>query len=175
MGEAFERDALTTDQFVDAYLADPVMSKAVHQHFDGELATQPVDDIVSTTSQTLWARRPTSRERDEWTSAVQGGLAKTDLPLAMLQSTAGEDLNRLALVSAATRWSQAQWGFNAAIDGSVGLGLSKDRALFSSMGRQVFRQGTFETLDRADSRFSRLTDSWLETLSGAHVSDSGFF
>ena len=64
---------------------------------------------------------------------------------------------------------------NAAIDGSVGLGLSKDRSVFTSMGKTLFRQGTFETLDRANARFSNLTDSWLDTLSGAHVSDSGFF
>ena len=175
VGEAFESDGLTTDQFVDAYLADPVISKAVRQHFDGELATQSVEDIVSTTSKTLWGRRPTPRERDDWSSVVQAGLPKTDLPLAMLQSTDGEDLNRVALMSAATRWSQAQWGFNAAIDGSVGLGLSKDRSVFTSMGKTLFRQGTFETLDRANARFSNLTDSWLDTLSGAHVSDSGFF
>ena len=64
---------------------------------------------------------------------------------------------------------------NAAIDGSVGLGLSKDRSVFTSMGKTLFRQGTFKTLDRANARFSNLTDSWLDTLSGAHVSDSGFF
>ena len=106
---------------------------------------------------------------------MKQGLAKTDLPLAMMQSTEGSDLNRLALLSAASRWSQAQWGINASIEGSVGLGLSKNRSQFSSMDTMLFDQGVLKTMDYAEARFSELTDLWLQTFSGTHASDSGFF
>ena len=175
VGEAFDRDGLTTDQFVDAYLADPEVSKSVEKHFHGDLASQSTQSIVSTTSKTLWGRKPSSQEKDDWRSAVKQGLAKTDLPLAMMQSTEGSDLNRLALLSAASRWSQAQWGINASIEGSVGLGLSKNRSQFSSMNTMLFDQGVFKTMDYAEARFSELTDAWLQTFSGTHASDSGFF
>ena len=145
------------------------------KHFQVDLASQSTQSIVSTTSKTLWGRKPSSQEKDDWRSAVKQGLAKTDLPLAMMQSTEGSDLNRLALLSAASRWSQAQWGSNASIEGSVGLGLSKNRSQFSSMNSMLFDQGVLKTMDYAEARFSELTDSWLQTFSGTHASDRGFF
>ena len=85
-----------------------------------------------------------------------------------MQSMEGSDLNRLALLTADSRWSQAQLGINASIEGSVSFGLSKNRSQFSSMNNTLFDQGVL-FMDYADARFSELTDSWLHVLWDARL------
>ncbi|MFL0769583.1 MAG: multicopper oxidase family protein [Prochlorococcus sp.] len=175
VGLAFEQDQLTTKEFVDAYLNTNQGSKSTASHYKGALESNSTSKIVKITSDTIWGRKPTSKEQQFWKREVSSGLSKTDLPLAMLQSSEGADLNRVAFVSAASAWSHAQWGINAAIQGSRGLGLSNDRPTFNLISDQILDQGTFMTLADAADSFSHQSQDWLRLLSGTEVSDSGFF
>ncbi|WPF89327.1 multicopper oxidase domain-containing protein [Cyanobacterium aponinum AL20118] len=75
------------DDFVDSFISSPESQAEIVNHFGASLEDSSVETIVNVTSETLYSRNPSSQEIQRWNQAVDDGLSKSQLPLAILQST----------------------------------------------------------------------------------------
>jgi hypothetical protein len=106
---------------------------------------------------------------------VNEGLNKTLIPLAMLQSTSGNDRYRVGFLSAIAQWNQLQWGTTANVIGSFGQGLKSDDVLYTKTDRLINDTGTLSSWDDAQRRFDLITAETSNALMGTPVSNTGFF
>lgn len=160
---------------VEQFLADPLTGQLVEDHFDGPLAEQSVSSIVEITSQTLYGRAATAAETARAELAVAAGVSKSELPLFLLQNTEGVDRHRVALLSAYSQWSNAQWGTDANVIGSYGQGLRSDQPAFDVLQQSVTGIGVIGTWQQAQDLFDGLQAESTQLLGGTPISPSGSF
>ena len=166
---------LTSQELVTKILVN--YSEQVESFFGGKLDELSSDAISNKVFQTLYDRSPNSKELSTWSSAVNNGLSKYDLPLAILRSTSGRDTYRVGLLAAASTWSQTQWGTNAVVDGNFGQGLlaNDSSSSFNELSEFVLESGQVNNWQAANSIFAEYRDEVLTSLSGSPISDTGFF
>ncbi|QEY32330.1 copper oxidase [Synechococcus sp. RSCCF101] len=175
VGDGLQTRGLSDFELASALLESPGEQALVAAHFGGSLDSLSVESILQTTAETLWGRRATEEEIRFWEAQVADGLSRHRLPMAVLQSTDGEDAFRLAFLSNAAQWSNAQWAFSANISGSTGLGLTADPQRFTLISSQVLSNGAFSGMEEAQSAFDEQSEAWLALLNGTEISNSGFF
>ena len=164
---------LSSRALVDRILDD--YSVQVESFYGDSLDDMSSKSITKKVFKTLYDRKPTSVEVSTWNSAVKNGLLKTDLPMAILRSTNGLDTYRIALLSAASKWSQIQWGTNAVVDGNFGQGFVGKESSFNELSNLILESGSVSNWEEADSTFAQYRDDVLTSLSGSPISDTGFF
>ena len=164
---------LTSEELVKKILFN--YSEQVESFFGGKLEELSSDTISNKVFSTLYDRNPNSKELSTWASAVKKGLSKYDLPLAILRSTSGRDTYRVGLLSAASTWSQTQWGTNAVVEGNFGQGLLSNASSFDQLTDLMFGYGQVNNWTDANSLFTHYRDEVLTSLSGSPISDTGFF
>jgi FtsP/CotA-like multicopper oxidase with cupredoxin domain len=166
---------LTSEELVNKILFN--YSEKVESFFGGNLDELSTDAIANKVFNTLYDRSPNTNEQSIWASAVNDGLSKDDLPLAILRSTNGRDTYRVGLLSAASAWSQIQWGTNAVVDGNFGQGLlaNDPSSSFNQLSNLIFGTGQVNNWKQANSFFTEYRDEVLTSLSGSPISDTGFF
>ncbi len=166
---------LTSQELVTKILVN--YSEQVESFFGGKLDELSSDAISNKVFNTLYDRSPNSKELSTWASAVNNGLSKDDLPLAILRSTSGRDTYRVGLLAAASTWSQTQWGTNAVVDGNFGQGLlaNDSSSSFNELSDFVLESGQVNNWKDANSIFTEYRDEVLTSLGGSPISDTGFF
>ena len=150
-------------------------SEQVESFFGGKLEELSSSTIANKVINSLYGRSPDSNELSTWESAVKDGLSKNDLPLAILRSTSGRDTYRVGLLSAASTWSQTQWGTNAVVDGNFGQGLLSKETSFNQLSDLILEYGQVHNWKDANSVFTEYRDELLTSLGGSPISDTGFF
>ncbi|QNI72770.1 multicopper oxidase family protein [Synechococcus sp. NOUM97013] len=168
-----ERSELSSRDLVDRILND--YSVQVESYYGESFDEMSIDSIARKAFNTLYDRNPSSAELSTLNSAVKNGLSKTDLPMAILRSTNGFDTYRVALLSAASKWSQAQWGTNSVIDGDFGQGFVARASNFDNLSNLLLGSGLVSGWAEANSLFEQYRDDVLTSLSGSPISDTGFF
>ncbi|WP_115071756.1 multicopper oxidase family protein [Synechococcus sp. UW179B] len=164
---------LTSRQLVDRITS--VYSSQVEEYYGNKLEKMSTKAITEKVFSTLYDRSPDSDEISTWASSVKAGLSKKDLPMAILRSTNGNDTYRIGLLSAASKWSQTQWGTNAAVDGNFGQGLLSESSAFNHLSDLILDSGSIANWDSANSIFTSYRDDVVASLSGSQISDTGFF
>ena len=164
---------LTPQQLVDRILSD--YSSQVQEYYGDSIEDLSSIAITKKVFNTLYDRNPDFDELSFWSFAVNKGLSKEDLPMEILRSTTGNDTYRIALLSAASKWSQAQWGTNSIIDGDFGQGLLSEASAFTHLSDLIIDSVSVDDWDSANSIFNRYRDDVLFSLSGSSISDTGFF
>ena len=165
----------TASDLAETLMSQPGYKGDVEKYYRGSLSNLPVSDIVSKASQTLYGRKPSQSELASWEQKVNDGLNKTMIPLAMLQSTSGNDSYRVAFLSAIAQWNQVQWGTTANVAGSFGQGLKSDEALYDKTDLLINSTGPLSSWDDAQQRFDLITAEASKGLMGTPVSPTGFF
>ena len=165
--------SLSVPQLINRILQDH--SASVVSYYGGALDRLPVSDIVNKAYQALYRRNPKSSETDRWTKAVAQGLSQNDLPMAILQSSSGRDQINVALLSAASQWSQIQWGTSASIDGAYGQGLQSNLSTYDQMMQLLSADPVPSTWHQAQGSYVHFMQDSLEMLKGTPISDTGFF
>ena len=150
-------------------------SAAVSDFYGGDLASLSSETIVRKAYRTLYNRSATNAEIRSWTQAVSDGLSKQELPLAILQDTSGSDRYHVALLAAASRWSQVQWGTSDVVDGSFGQGLQPKETVYGRLTQSLYAISNVDDWDSAQKSFNRFMNSAMNILDGSPVSDTGFF
>ena len=110
------------------------MEDDVVAYFGNSLDKLNTGKIVKKTVRTLAGRKASREEINQWSKEVDEGLSKKHLPLSVLLELSGEDLNRVALSSAASKWFLAQWATSANVNGSFSQGFSANEEEFIQMG-----------------------------------------
>lgn len=159
----------------DTLITQPGYKEEVEQYYGGPLNNLSVSDLVSRASQSLYGRNASQSELASWQQRVNEGLNKTLIPLAMLQSTSGNDRYRVGFLSAIAQWNQLQWGTTANVIGSFGQGLKSDDVLYTKTDRLINDTGTLSSWDDAQRRFDLITAETSNALMGTPVSNTGFF
>ena len=162
-------------EFVERFLADPTVAAQTAAHFGGTLAGTPVSVIVRTTFETLYGRQPQPSEILAWTTAVEGGLDKAYLPVAILLNTQQTDAIRVALLSAASQWSNAQWANDANVYGSFSQGLQSSSDRFRQLEQVVLSTPALANWKQAQRRLDAFMRTSTTLLSGTRISNTGFF
>jgi hypothetical protein len=165
----------TVGLMVDQFLADPLTGQLSNIHFNGDILTKSVAEIVGITTQTLYGRVATDKDIAEANLAVVKGLSKVDLPVYMLQNTAGQDIYRVGLLSAYSQWSNAQWGTDASVSGSYGQGFQGDQADFKLLESAIGQLGVISGWDEAQKLFNILQVGSIALIGGTQVSPVGDF
>ena len=166
---------LTSQELISEILLN--YKEDVESFFGGSLDILSSDVIANKVFNTLYDRSPDSKELSTWASAVANGLSKYDMPLAILRTTSGRDTYRVGLLSAASTWSQTQWGTNAVVDGHFSQGLlpNDPASSFNQLSSLIFGSGEVKNWKVANSIFDEYRDEVLTSLSGSPISDTGFF
>ena len=166
---------LTSQELISQILLN--YKEDVESFFGGSLDILSSDVIANKVFNTLYDRSPDSKELSTWASAVANGLSKYDMPLAILRTTSGRDTYRVGLLSAASTWSQTQWGTNAVVDGHFSQGLlpNDPASSFNQLSSLIFGSGEVKNWKVANSIFDEYRDEVLTSLSGSPISDTGFF
>ena len=164
---------LTPDQLVNRILDN--YTTEVEDFFGSSLDEMSSNDITEKVFNTLYDRNPDSDELCDWSFAVDNGLSKKDLPMAILRYTFGQDTYRIALLSAASKWSQTQWGNNAVVDGNFGQGLLSEVSAFNHLSDLILDSGSLNDWESANAIFSQYRDDVVASLSGSPISNTGFF
>ena len=164
---------MTPDQLVNRILDN--YTTEVEDFFGSSLNEMSSDDITEKVFNTLYDRNPDSDELCDWSFAVDNGLSKKDLPMAILRYTFGQDTYRIALLSAASKWSQTQWGNNAVVDGNFGQGLLSEVSAFNHLSDLILDSGSLNDWESANAIFSQYRDDVVASLSGSPISNTGFF
>lgn len=167
-GGSLSVSALTTN-ILSRYSTD------ISAYYGGPLEEQSTSAIVQKAFATLYQRRPSGAELARWSAAVDNGMARSQLPMAILQNSSGADARQVALLSAATRWTQTQWGTSAAIDGSFGQGLQADLTTYDTINKTLFTAPAVSSWREAQTAFDGYRDRVINLLDGTPVSDTGFF
>jgi len=160
---------------VEQFLADPITGQLSDTHFNGDLASKTVAEIVAITTQTLYGRSASAGDLAAANRASANGVSKDDLPLVILQSTAGQDLYRLGLLSAYSQWSNAQWGTDASVAGSYGQGFQGDKGDFQLLDSALAQLGTISGWDEAQQLFNTLQAGSIALIGGTQISPAGSF
>ena len=160
---------------VEQFLADPITGQRSDTHFNGDLASKTVAEIVGITTQTLYGRTASAGDLAAADRAVANGVSKEDLPLTILQSTAGQDLYRLGLLSAYSQWSNAQWGTDASVAGSYGQGFQGDKGDFQLLDSALAQLGPISGWDEAQQLFNTLQAGSISLIGGTQISPVGSF
>ena len=133
------------------------------------------EEITDKTFKTLYNRAPNKNELREWSLRDKNGIHKIDLPMEILRKTDGEDKYRVALLSAASKWSQSQWGTNAIVDGNFGQGLISEISTFEKLSSLIIDSKGVQTWESANTSFNQYQDDVMESLNGTPISKTGFF
>lgn len=160
---------------VEQFLADPITGQLSDTHFNGDLASKTVAEIVAITTQTLYGRSASAGDLAAANRAIANGVSKDDLPLTILQSTAGQDLYRLGLLSAYSQWSNAQWGTDASVAGSYGQGFQGDKGDFQLLDSALAQLGPISGWDEAQQLFNTLQAGSISLIGGTQISPVGSF
>jgi hypothetical protein len=160
---------------VEQFLADPITGQRSDTHFNGDLASKTVAEIVGITTQTLYGRTASAGDLAAADRAVANGVSKDNLPLTILQSTAGQDLYRLGLLSAYGQWSNAQWGTDASVVGSYGQGFQGDKGDFQLLDSALAQLGPINGWDEAQQLFNTLQVGSISLIGGSQISPVGSF
>jgi len=162
-------------EFVERFLADPKVAAQSASHFGGEIASTPVSVIVRTTFETLYGRQPQPSEILAWTSAVEAGLDKAYLPVAILLNTDQVDAIRVSLLSAASQWSNAQWANDANVYGSFSQGFQSSSDRFRQLEQIVLATPALASWKQAQQRLDAFVRTSTKLMSGTRISNTGFF
>jgi hypothetical protein len=165
----------TASQLAETLQTAPGYKTDVETYYGGPLNSLPISQIVAKAFQTLYGRSASQADVNQWQQQVNAGLSPSLVPLAILQSTNGNDQYRTGLLSATAQWSHAQWGTTANVAGSFGQGFQSDVGRFSSLDSILSTVGPLDNWDQAQSSFDAFTDEALQKLIGTPVSKSGFF
>lgn len=165
----------SASMMVEQFVADPLTGQLVERHFQGPLAEQSVFNIVETTCETLYGRSATAADTARAEKAIAAGLSKTDLPLFLLQNSEAGDRYRVALLSAYSQWSNAQWGTDANVIGSFGQGLQGSEPDFALLESSLSNLGVVSSWQEAQQLFDGLQLESLALLAGTQISPSGSF
>ena len=165
----------SSSQLVTQLLADPTWAALSTKHFGGSLNTLSADTITGITMETLYGRNATTAELARWSGQVAAGLNRELLPLAIAQSTAGQDIFRLSYLSAAGQWLAAQSGTQAMQSGSFGQGFQSDEARFNAISDLAFSASSFSSWQQADQAYDHFRQAGIDRMLGTPVSKSGFF
>lgn len=165
--------ALSVTELVSRILE--TYSSQISSYYGSDLDQLQTSQIVGKAYATLYHRNPTASELKRWNREVNLGLAKTNLPMAILQNSSARDELRVAFLSAASRWSQVQWGTTAVVDGSYGQGFEADRTSFDSLTQSLFASQAPSSWQEAQKLFDRFRGTVMNTLDGTPISDTGFF
>jgi hypothetical protein len=160
---------------VDQFLADPLTGQLSDIHFNGDIASKSVAEIVGITTQTLYGRTASAKDIAAADQAIANGINKIDLPLYMLQNTAGQDIYRVGLLSAYSQWSNAQWGSDASVTGSYGQGFQGDQADFKLIESAVGQLGVVSGWEEAQQLFNTLQAGSVTLIGGTQISPVGSF
>ena len=133
------------------------------------------EEITDKTFKTLYNRAPNKNELREWSLRDKNGIHKIDLPMEILRKTDGEDKYRVALLSAASKWSQSQWGTNSIVDGNFGQGLISEISTFEKLSSLIIDSKGVQTWESANTSFDQYQDDVMESLNGTPISKTGFF
>ena len=147
----------------------------VTNYYGDELDSLSVKSIVNGATESLYGRQAEKNEIRRWKQLVQDGLDPSLIPLGVLQSTSGNDLYRVAFLSAGSQWSQFQWATNANVDGSFGQGLQGDLSGFNLLSDAMTSVGEISSWDEAQKEYDIYQDTVLTAMTGSEVSKSGFF
>ena len=150
-------------------------SSEIAAYYGSDLDQLKTSEIVGKAYETLYRRNPSGTELKRWNREVNLGLDKSNLPMAILQNSSGRDERRIALLSAATRWSQVQWATTANVEGSYGQGFQADRSTFESLSQALFSSHAPASWQGAQQVFDRFRDTVINRLDGTPISDTGFF
>ena len=150
-------------------------SSQVKDFYGQDLNEMSAEEITDKTFKTLYNRAPNTNEFREWSLHDKNGIRKTDLPMEILRNTDGQDKYRVALLSAASKWSQSQWGTNAIVDGNFGQGLISEISTFEKLSSLIIDSKGVQTWESANTSFDQYQDDVMESLNGTPVSKSGFF
>ena len=147
----------------------------VSAYYGGELDDINTTTIVNKAYAALYRRAPSLLERIYWDNAVISGMAKTSLPMAILQTTASTDQARIALLSAATRWSQIQWGTSDVVDGNFGQGFQTAIKTYDSIADKLLNQPKSTSWQLNQQYFDAYRTEVVNQLNGTPLSNTGFF
>ncbi len=151
------------------------MEDDVVAYFGNSLDKLNTGKIVKKTVRTLAGRKASREEINQWSKEVDEGLSKKHLPLSVLLELSGEDLNRVALSSAASKWFLAQWATSANVNGSFSQGFSANAEEFIQMGSTIKSSGSFASLPEAQQVFNSFLDESLSDMVGTPVAKRGMF
>jgi hypothetical protein len=151
-------------------------SSQVKDYYGQSLENMSAKEITEKTFKTLYSRTPTADELSRWSRwHYKNNINKRDLPMEILRETDGQDKYRVALLSAASKWSQTQWGTNAIVDGSFGQGLISEISTFEKLSDLIIDSKGVQTWEAANTSFDQYQDDVMDSLNGTPVSKSGFF
>ena len=150
-------------------------SSQVKDFYGQDLKDMSAEEITDKTFKTLYNRSPNTNELREWSLRDKNGLNKKDLPMEILRNTDGQDKYRVALLSAASKWSQSQWGTNAIVDGNFGQGLISEISTFEKLSSLIIDSKGVQTWESANTSFDQYQDDVMDSLNGTPVSKTGFF
>jgi hypothetical protein len=165
----------TAGFMVDQFLADPLTGQLSDVHFNGNILTKSVADIVSITTQTLYGRTASTKDFTDVQLAISNNVKKEDIPLYMLQHTSGQDIYRVGLLSAFSQWSNAQWGTDASVSGSYGQGFKGDQADFKLIESAVSQLGVISGWEEAQQLYNMLQAGSVTLIGGTQISPVGNF
>ena len=178
MAAASLSSASSIQDYVNNFVSSPGAEDQIIQHFGSTLEEADVATIVNTTYKTLYASQASAQNINYWQDQISANaLTKTFLPMAILQSTTGNDLFRLGFISSAAQFSNAQWGNDAVILGSFGQGFVGQGARFVQLNDLIFgnQARRFFSRKQAQRSFDRFASFTVELLAGTKVSKTGFF
>ena len=150
-------------------------AQEVAKYYGGALENLSATSIISKAYVALYRRAPSASELFYWNNSVRQGLAKTNLPVAILQGTAPVDQPRIALLSAATRWSQVQWGTSPVINGDFGQGYQSDVSTFDKLSEELFAISDTKSWTTAQASFDAYRSNVIDEMNGTPVGSTGFF
>lgn len=168
-------EGLSASEFVEGYLDDPIIAGGTVYHFGGRLNDLSVNEIVTTSYQTLFGRNADAEEVQNWQTSVNNGLSRELLPLAIMQNPNKADTARLALLSAGSEWSDSQWGTTANVSGSFGQGLKQAQQPFLTMQGYLFSTPSGLSWNDAQEELENLMKTSVKLLGGERISNTGFF
>ena len=168
-------EADSISDYVHSFLNNPGAQAEVAEHFGSKLEDANVAHIVKTTIETLYGRGAKRKEIKRWTKAVNKGLSKTLLPMAILQNTHGKDRRRVEFLSAASQFSNAQWSNDAILLGSFGQGYADNIDRFEILNQIVQETGRIKKRAKAQQHFDAFTNKTVDLIAGSKVSKAGFF
>lgn len=165
----------TASQLAETLLTAPGYKQDVEAFYGGALNNLPVAQIVTKAFQALYGRRASQADIDQWQLKVDGGLSRSLVPLAILQSTRGNDQYRVGFLSATAQWNHVQWGTTANVAGSFGQGFQSEIHRYNMLDSMLNAIGPMSSWDEAQSNFDIFKENALQSMIGTPVSKSGFF
>ena len=149
--------------------------QSTEDNYGGNLDDVSVESIVNKATKLLAGRKASKDEIIQWSERVDGGFSKTDLPMSVLLNFSGNDLNRIALLSASSQWFLSQWATNANVQGSFSQGFASNDKEFSNFESTIMSLGRFQSLSDAQDAFDSFQKQSLNEITGTPLSKRGMF